>query len=199
MEEFLDSLWLKIEVLVHYMKLFLDYVFAPLNYLGPVLAISTIALITVAITKYLTKIYKTERYKELQKQFVHWYNLRQEALKCEDPDKAKLLAKNIDRAKLNKVYYDYFFEGFLISLVTRFLPILLFLAYVNDAYKADNLLRLFGREFVFTFKGFNGDAVVAGAAFWFVVSILLVYVGWFIIGRICSGYRARKTRLDQGP
>lgn len=190
MEEILDNLWFKIEAIVDCLRSCLDFVFAPLNYLGPALAISTIALITVVITKYLTKTCKTRRYKELQKKFVHWYNLRQEALKCEDRDKAKQLARNIDQGKLNKVYYDYFFEGFLNSLVTRVLPIVLFLAYVNDAYKADNLLKLFGREFVFRFKFLEGDALAVGAALWFSVSVLLVYVGWFIIGRIFAS-RAR--------
>ena len=190
MEEILDNLWFKIEAIVDYMRSCLDFVFAPLNYLGPALAISTIALITVVIAKYLTKTCKTRRYKELQKEFAHWYNLRQEALKCEDRDKAKQLAKNIDQGKLNKVYYDYFFEGFLNSLVTRVLPILLSLAYVNEAYKTDNLLKFFGREFVFRFEVLERDPLIVGAAFWFLVSVLLVYVGWFIMGRIFAS-RAR--------
>jgi uncharacterized membrane protein (DUF106 family) len=190
MEEILDNLWFKIEAIVDYMRSCLDFVFAPFNYLGPALAIATIALITVVIAKYLTKTCKTRRYKELQKEFAHWYNLRQEALKCEDRDKAKQLARNIDQGKLNKVYYDYFFEGFLNSIVTRVLPILIFLAYVNEAYKTNNLLKLFGREFVFRFKLLEGDGLVVGAALWFLLSVLLVYVGWFIIKRIFAS-RAR--------
>ena len=39
-------------------------------------------------------------------------NLRQEAMACEDREKGKALARNIDQAQLNKAYYDYFFEGF---------------------------------------------------------------------------------------
>ena len=186
MEDFLDSLWLKILVLVHYLKTFLDLIFAPLNCLGPAFAISTIAFITVILTKYLTKTFKTKRYKELEKEFQHWYNVRQEAMKCEDREKAKLLAKIIDQAELNKAYYDYFLEGFLIGLMTRILPIFCFLAYVNEAYKASNLLKLFGREYVFKFRSYNGEYVIVGSVFWFVVSIVIIYLAWFIIGKVYS-------------
>ncbi len=188
MEDFLDSLWLNILVLVHYLKTFLDLIFAPLNSLGPAFAIFIIAFITVIITKILTKAFITRRYKELKKNFEYWYNMRQEAMKCEDREKAKLLAKNIDQAELNKAYYDYFFEGFLIRLMTRLLPIFSFIAYVNEAYKASNLLKLFGREYVFKFKSYSGEDVVVGAVFWFVISIFLVYLGWFIVRKIWSKY-----------
>lgn len=196
MEDFLDGLWLKILVLIDYIKTFLDLVFTPLNSLGPAIAIFSIALVTVIITKILTKAFITKRYKELKKNFDYWYNLRQEAVKCEDREKAKLLGKNIDQAKLNKAYYDYFFEGFLIRIVTRLLPIFIFLAYVNEAYKANNLLRLFGREYVFKFGSYSGEAIIVGAVFWFVVSLFLVYLGWFIGRRIFRTYVADKK---QGP
>jgi len=111
MEDFLDSLWLNILVLVHYIKTFLDLIFAPLNSLGPAFAIFTIAFITVIITKILTKAFITKRYKELKKNFEYWHNVRQEAMKCEDREKAKSLAKNIDQAELNRAYYDFFLEG----------------------------------------------------------------------------------------
>jgi len=87
-------------------------------------------------------------HKKLQKEFHHWYKMRQEALKCEDPAKAKLLAKNIDQAKLNKLYYDYFFEGLMNNLATLYLPIFILLAYVNEAYRSSNLSKLFGRDYI---------------------------------------------------
>ena len=199
MEDLLDSLWLKILVLVHYLKTFLDLIFAPLNSLGPAFAIFTIAFVTVIITKILTKTFITKRYKELKKEFEYWYNMRQEALKCEDPEKAKLLARNIDQAKLNKAYYDYFLEGFLIRLMTRFLPIFSFLGYVNEAYKASNLVKLFGRDYVLKFRSYNGEEIFIGAVFWFVISIFLVYLGWFIIRKIWSRYLTeKKVKPDVG-
>ncbi len=198
MEDFLDSLWLNILVVVDYLKTFLDLIFAPLNSLGPAFVIFTIAFITVIITKILTKAFITKRYKELKKNFEYWYNIRQEAMKCEDHEKAKLLAKNIDQAELNKAYYDYFFEGFLIRLMTRLLPILSFLAYVNEAYKASNLLKLFGREYVFKFKSYNGEEVVIGAVFWFVISIFLVFLGWFIVAKIWRKYFTEKKPEPDG-
>ena len=198
MEDFLDNLWLNILVLVHYLKTFLDFIFAPLNSLGPAFAIFTISFVTVIITKILTKAFITKRYKELKKEFEYWYNMRQEAMKCEDREKAKLLAKNIDQAKLNRAYYDYFLEGFLIRLMTRLLPIFSFLTYVNEAYKASNLLKLFGRDYVLKFRSYNDEEIFIGAVFWFVVSIFLVYVGWFIIKKIWSKYLTEKKTEPDG-
>jgi uncharacterized membrane protein (DUF106 family) len=192
MEEALDSLWFKIVAAIHHIKTFLDFIFAPLNSLGPALAIFIIAFITVLIAKFLTKHFKTKRYKKLQKEFVYYYNLRQEALKCEDREKGKLLAKNIDQAELNRVYYNYFLEGFLNGLLTKYLPIFSFLAYVNEAYRPKNLLKLFGREYVFKFSNFGGEEILVGAVFWFVISILLIYLAWSIIRKIFSKYTTEK-------
>ena len=194
MEEVLDTLWLKIEILIHYLRGFLDVLFTPLNSLGPTVAIATIALFTVVVTKYFTKKFKTKRYRELREKFVHWYNVRQQATGCEDYEKGKLLAKHIDQAKLNRVYYDYFLEGLLNNILTMYLPILLVLAYVNEAYSTSNLLKLFGREYVVKLQNFGGEQIVIGAAFWFVLSILLVHLGWFIVKRIYS--TVKKTKSD---
>jgi uncharacterized membrane protein (DUF106 family) len=200
MEEALDSLWFKIVAAIHHIKTFLDFIFAPLNSLGPALAIFIIAFITVLIAKFLTKHFKTKRYKKLQKEFVYYYNLRQEALKCEDREKGKLLAKNIDQAELNRVYYNYFLEGFLNGLLTKYLPIFSFLAYVNEAYRPKNLLKLFGREYVFKFSNFGGEEILVGAVFWFVISILLIYLAWSIIRKIFSKYTTeKKTNPDAKP
>ena len=133
----------------------------------------------------MSKIYKTKRYVELEKEFKYWFNLRKEALTCEDAEKGKKLAQNIDQAKLNRVYYDYFFEGLLSSLPTKYLPILIMLAYVNEAYKPDKLLKIFGHEYIFKFANFDGKVIIIGAVFWFVVSMLLVYIAWFV-RRFCD-------------
>ena len=194
MEELFDSLWFKIMDLIHHLVCFLDYIFAPLNNsLGPVFAISTIAFIAVVIAKILSRIFKTKRYEALKKEFKHWYNIRQEAMKCEDREKAKLLAKNIDHAKLNQVYYNFFFEGFMLGLATRYLPIISFLAYVNEAYKAENLMKLFGRDYMFRIANFDGKPVFMGSVLWFIISVLLVYLGWFIIKRT---YKRKFAQID---
>ena len=192
MEEFLDTLWFRIEALIHYLRSFLDFLFGPLNSLGPAVAIATMALVTVAVTKYFTKKFKTKRYRELKKEFVHWYNVRQEATRCEDYQKGKLLAKNIDSAKLNKAYYDFFLEGLLNNLLTMYLPILLVLAYVNETYKSAHLLKLFGRDYILRLWSFHGDTLAVGAAFWFVLSLLLIYLCWFIVEKIYGKFVGEK-------
>jgi uncharacterized protein (DUF2062 family) len=190
MDEFLDILWLKIVVGVQFAKHILDVIFGPLNALGPTVAIASIALITVVITKILSKKFKTRRYKELRKQFEYWLGIRREAQKCEDPDKAKLLAKNIDQAKLNKLYYDYFFEGLLNNLATKYLPVFILLAYVNEAYRSSNLAKLFGRDYIFKFGGDPGQPMLIGAVFWFVLSLFLIYLAWYIVKIIFARYAA---------
>jgi uncharacterized membrane protein (DUF106 family) len=182
---------------VYHIKDLLDGIFTPLHFLGPVTVILVIALATVLITKLLTKAVSTRRHRELGEQFFYWFNLRQKALTHEDRDKAKRLAKNIDQAKLNKVYYDYFFEGLMLSLVTKVLPILLFLAYVNEAYKPGNLLKFFGREYVLNFGSSEGGDILLGAASWFVISVLLIYVLWFALEKGYSKYKsARETEFE---
>ena len=184
MEDFLDSIWFKVMAFIHYLEGLLDRLFAPLHVLGPVVTIFVIALLTVLLTKFLSRIYKTRRFKALEAQFVYWYNLRKEALKCEDREKAKLLSKNIDQAKLNRIYYEYFFEGFLISIATKYIPILLMVAYVNETYRPASLEKLFGRGYVFTFGGSWAEPVLVGAVFWFVLCILGIYVAWSVVRRI---------------
>jgi len=194
MEDILDNIWLYILTGIAYLRHFLDWVFGPLNGLGPALAILTIAFVTVAITKLLSAKFKTKRYRELQKQFLHWYQLRQEAQQCEDPEKARLLTKNIDQAKLNKVYYDYFFEGLLNSLATKYLPIFALLAYVNETYRPENLLQRFGRSYVFKFGGPTGEGLAVGAVFWFVVSVFFVYLIWYVAKKIGLRFHTRKRQ-----
>jgi hypothetical protein len=188
MEEFLDIIWLKILLVVQYAATFFDYVLAPLNRLGPAVVITAVVFATVAATKYFTKIYKTKRYVELEKEFEYWFNLRKEALTCGDPEKGKNLAKNIDQAKLNKIYYDYFFERFLNGLLTKYLPIFIMLAYVNEAYAPDKLLKNFGRDYIFKFANYDGEAILVGAVFWFVLSMLIVYIGWFFVKKLYVNY-----------
>ena len=194
MDALLDILWLKILHLIVLFESFFDFVFAPLNYFGPAFAISIIAFTTILITKFLTKVFKTKRYEALTKDFKYWFNIRQEAMKCEDPEKAKLLAKNIDQVKLNKVYYDFFFEGFMLGIVTKYLPILIFAAYVNQAYRTENLIKVFGREYIFKFAGSGPKPILVGGVFWFIVSILLIYLCWFLIKRMYKKVVAKKTQ-----
>ena len=189
MEDVLDIVWLKILVLIHALVKGLDFIFTPLNPLGPAVVILVIVLLTVASTKFLSRIYKTKRYLKLQKEFQYWYNLRNEALTCKDPEKGKALAKNIDQARLNKVYYDFFFEGLLNSIPTKYLPILIMLAYVNEAFNPDKLLKKFEREYIFKFVNFDGNVIKIGAVLWFVLSMLLVYLAWFVFEKLYFKYK----------
>ncbi len=183
MEELLDKIWEMIYGGIQTGAAGLDKLFSPLNVLGPVVVILLIALITVAITKLLKRVIRTKRLENLEKEFRHWMSVREEAMNHPDREKGKMLAKNIDQARLNRVYYDYFLEGLLLSLVTFMLPIALMGAYVNEYYRADRLLRDFGREYIFRFGTEN--PVLVGSVFWFICSVLginiiILIAGWML-------------------
>ena len=188
MNAFLDIVWLKLMALVHYIAQGLDFILAPLSPMGPSVMILAVVVVTVAVTKFLSSIYKTNRYVELKKEFDYWLDLRKEALNVEDKDQGKALAKNIDQAKLNNVYYNFFFEDLMLSLVTKYLPVFLMLAYVNEAFKADNLIKNFRQAYIFKFINYDGKEIVIGAVFWYVLSILLVFVAWFFFGLLYRKY-----------
>ncbi len=183
-DEYMDLAWEQIELGVQLAAAVVDRLLMPLHSLGPVVIIALLALIAVAIAKVAGRFFQTRRYQELKGEFQHWYNLRQQALTCEDREKGKMLAKNIDQAKLNRVYYDYFFEGFLKSLVTRFLPLLTVLAYVNTAFRPENLMHHFGRDHLFSWQWMVTEPVKINAPFWYVMAIIGVYVIWAIAARL---------------
>jgi len=187
MGSILDKIWFQIVIYIHHIKDRLDILFTPLNAFGPAFAILVIAMLTVLLIKLLSRIVVTKRYKELKKEFLYWYNLRQEALKWNDKEKAKPLAKNIDQAKLNRLYYDYFLESFLLGLIAKYLPIFCALAYVNESYKPERMQQLFGRNYVFTFDLSIWGLTGISAIFWFIISLFLIYLIWFVIQKSLSG------------
>ena len=193
MDAFLDIIWLKLMALVHYIAQGIDFLLAPLSPMGPAVMILAVAVVTVASTKFLSKIHKTKRYIELKKEFNYWLDLRKEALNVKDKDQGQALAKNIDQARLNTAYYDFFFEGLLGSLLTKYLPVFLMLAYVNEAFKSENLEEDFGQAYILKFVNYNGELIVIGAVFWYVISILLVYLLWFIGERLYGKYRKKNV------
>ena len=198
MEAFMDAVWMKILDVVLYLKDFLDVIFGPVNGLGPAVAVSTIALVTVFLTKFLSRVYQTKRHRTLKKEFKHWYDMRQEALKCDDKEKARLLAKNIDQAKLNRVYYDYFFESLLTNILTKYLPILVFAAYINESYNPKKLMALFGRDFVFRFTFFGGEPIHVGGIFWYVTSLVGIYLLWYVGKKGFKGFQSYRLKNSAG-
>ncbi len=178
MDEFLDIIWFKVVAVTQVIVGWMDILVSPLNLLGPVVAILILSLVTVSLTKLFRRLYTTKRYQRLKKEFDHWMAIRKEAMATEDTEKGKRLARNIDQAELNKVYYDYFFEGLLNNILTTILPILLMAAYINEAYNPEKLLGHFGRPYVFRIPGFGAEATPIGSLLWFVLSLILIHVLW---------------------
>lgn len=182
MEDALDILWNKIVDGFSLIGAMLDRMLAPLNeQLGPAMVILMLVIALVALTKFLNRIYTTKRLTELKSNYDHWYGLRQAAMTCEDREKGRALARNIDQAQLNKAYYDYFFEGFLKSIITTILPVLFAAAYINNAYSPQMLTQFIGRKWIFEFSRSGGEPIRISAFFWFVICLVLVHLAWLAV------------------
>ncbi|ACN14322.1 hypothetical protein HRM2_12100 [Desulforapulum autotrophicum HRM2] len=184
MDAFLDTLWDQILILSLKTAALLDILLSPLSFLGPVVIIFLLALAAVGVSAFLSAVYSTKRHQHLEKEFKYWFDLRQEATNHPETDKGKAMAKNIDQAKLNRAYYDYFFEGLMKSLLTTWLPIFTILAYVNLSYNPEALGKKFGSETLFVI-----GTLKASAIFWYVVSLVVSFV---IVGITKHLYKKRK-------
>jgi hypothetical protein len=123
----------------------------------------------------------TKRFITLKKEFKHWQGIREEAMKHPDREKGKRLARNIDKAELNKVYYDYFFEGLLKNFITNVIPILFMATYVTTVYTPATLLKRFGDEWVFSFSIGESFHMDISSLFWFVICIILSFILFIIL------------------
>lgn len=186
----MDSLWMHIVHTIAALTAGLDYLVQPINAVHPALTIAILAGATIGLTTGLKKRFKTKRYQHLEKEFNYWFAVRQQALESSnDPVKAKLMAKNIDQSTLNKVYYDYFFEGLLNNLVTTYLPILCVAAYINEAFRPENLDQMINQSSLFIISSQNGTAVSPLA--WFVLCLLGLWIGKILLQKIPSWVRGK--------
>ena len=151
-----------------------------------------LALITLLIIKFVGPKVTTKRFEKLQADFLKWKDLREEAMQWDDRERAKRLARNIDQAGLNRIYYDYFFEGLMLGMVGKYLPFLIMLGYVNKAFSLANLKARFGVEHLFRL-GSGPDAQPVGPIFVFVVSFLLLLVAWSVAARLKKKRRQGDT------
>lgn len=198
MDAFMDSLWSKIMAMIQYGASLFDQLLTPLHVFGPVFILTLLALFTVGVTKLLNRFIITRRYVELEKEFKHWFKVREEAMKGRDYEKAKRLARNIDQAKLNRVYYDYFLEGFLLGLMRNVLPIMLMVVYINEYYRAERLQEIFGRDFILQLSRSGGEPILVGSVFWFLVSLLIGYLLWAVIAKLLrAGKQKSSSSLAQ--
>lgn len=165
--------------------IFMDSMISFIEFLGPGNVIFLLAFSAVAVTRILNKLYVTKRYAMLRQEFEHWKGVRELALSLnqDNREKGKSLAKNIDQAKLNQTYYDYFFEGMLKNLVTNVLPVLLMVSYVTKIYTPDTLMQRFGSKWVFSL--FNGSSFELNISsfLWFVVCLILSYILYMVINK----------------
>ncbi len=186
MDAFMDKMWNTIMAMFHFAASMLDQILSPLHVFGPVVILSLLAFVTVLVTKTLNKFIITKRYIELEKEFQYWYKIREEAMKGPDYDKAKGIAKNIDQAKLNRVYYDYFLEGFLLGLARNILPVFIMVAYINESFRSEELLRLFGKGYLFSLPSTGGKELLVGSVFFYIIALVLTHLAWAVIKRIAK-------------
>lgn len=184
MDAVLDTIWEYLAMGFHTVA---DTFFALLqhfHFLGPVVLISVLAFATVGVTKTLARLIVTKRYVELEKKFHYWVDVRNEAMQCEDREKAKRMARNIDQAELNRAYYDYFFEGFMLGIARKIIPIFFMFAFINEYYRTEKLTALFGRSYVIEIPTTSGEPLLAGAVFWYIISLFIGYFLWFAVPKL---------------
>ena len=183
MEKSLDLAWQYIATAIAYCGHTFFAFLQHLHFLGPAVLFALLALATVALTKLLSKVIVTKRFLALKKEFHHWVKVREEALKCTDREKGRMMARNIDQATLNKAYYDYFFEGLLLGIVRKILPIFFMFAFINEFYRLERMQEIFDREFVLQMGTISGEPMLVGAVFWYFLMLVAGYLLWWLTGK----------------
>ncbi len=199
MDAVLDTIWVNLAAGFNTLGETLFSILQNLHFLGPIILISLLALSTVLVTKLLNRLIITKRYIELEKIYQKWFQLRQEAMNCGDREKGKRMARNIDKAELNKAYYDYFFEGLLLGIARKVIPIFFIFAFINEFYRPENMLVIFGREYVVKMVSSSGEPVLIGAVFWYFLSLLTGYLLWFLISKFLRNSKTETNNSLTGP
>ncbi|NOX32833.1 MAG: DUF106 domain-containing protein [Deltaproteobacteria bacterium] len=192
MDDFLDRMWELIYTFLNSAVMVVDKLFSPLEILGPGIVIFLLAFLIVGLTRVISRFYVTKRYVRLEKEFRHWQGVRNEAMKHPDREKGKTLAKNIDQAKLNQAYYDYFFEGLLKNFIVNALPILLMASYVTSVYTPETLFKRFGEKWVFSFSLGTSSQTNISSLFWFIICLILSYIFFTVLNQVFKKQYARK-------
>ena len=184
MDDFMDRVWEPIEAFLNGAVVFIDTLFAPLEIFGPAVVIFCLAFSVVIITRTIAQSYVTKRYIKLEKQYKYWMGIREEAMKHPDREKGKRLARNVDKAELNKAYYDYFFEGLLKHFIVNVLPILLMVAYVSKVYTPQALFQRFGEKWVFSFSFGSASQTNVSSLLWFVICLIFSFILFAVLKMI---------------
>jgi hypothetical protein len=190
MDAVLDTLWEYLAAGFQFLGESLFSVLQHIHFLGPLAVIISLALCTVGITKVLNRLIITKRYIKLEKTFNYWVQIRDEATNCEDREKGKRMARNIDQAELNRAYYDYFFEGLLLGLARRIIPIFFMFSFINEFYRPESMLEIFGRQYVLQISSSSGEPILVGTVFAYFISLLTGYLLWFIVGKLFRRFKA---------
>ena len=193
MEHFLDILWEYIYSAILAVTGFTDSLLTPIhNATGPAFVLILLAFLTVCLTKFLSKHCRTKRHVKLEEDFHHWLGVREEAMRCEDREKGSRMARNIDQAKLNRCYYDYFLEGLLLGFATTYFPIFMMMSYVNSYYRPERLLEISGKEYVVQLGSTGGEPLLIGSIFFYFVALISFYLSWAILKKVFERQRQKQ-------
>ena len=195
MNDFLDKVWELIYAFLSSTVVFLDTLLSPLEFLGPGAVIFLLAFLVVIFTRILSQFYVTKRYIRLEKEYRYWQEIREEAMKHPDSTKGKRLARNVDKAELNKAYYDYFFEGLLKHFIANVLPILLMVSYITKIYTPQTMLKRFGEKWVFSFSFGSSSPINVGSLLWFVICLILSFILFAVIKKVFKKRYVKKESV----
>ncbi len=83
----------------------------------------------------------------------------------------------------------------MLTIARRIIPIFFMFAFINEYYRTENLTTLFGRSYVLQIPSTSGDPMLVGAVFWFIISLFLGYLGWFIVAKILGNRKHRYSEV----
>jgi hypothetical protein len=147
-----------------------------------------VAILVHIVARVAARWYHPSRLRAAQHRYHTVRRLRDETLRRADGEKAARLAASMKSAELDAARAEYRVQGFLVWLLTRALPFILGLAYVDATYGAARLRELRGHEYLWAVSLPGGGAWPLGGVELYVIFVLALEAA------IWLGCRARAAR-----
>jgi uncharacterized protein (DUF2062 family) len=62
-------------------------------------------------------------------------------------------------------------------------------AYINEYFQPQRLIERFGQSYIFKFGSSSGEPVVIGSIIWYISSLLIVYLVWYIVKKSYARFK----------
>jgi hypothetical protein len=72
----------------------------------------------------------------------------------------------------------------MLGIARKIIPIFFMFAFINEYYRTEKLTALFGRSYVIEIPTTSGEPLLAGAVFWYIISLFIGYFLWFAVPKL---------------